>query len=171
MYKRQKHKRVPTTHTILLYQRLGRMASCGSPPPRAAATPGAAAIHAATTPSIEARKYNASTSSDILAAACYATAAAAVLIPGSISTHMKVNVAATFGQKMSPIWAYVAKLHRRFRARDEPGQKRHAACVAETARSVVCTPQRYRGFDPTFAQGIILCYTPEAICQNCVVRT
>ena len=84
-------------------------------------------------------KFNASTSSDILAPASHDTAAA-VLIPGSTSTHMKVNVAATFGQKMSPISAYFTKLHRRFRPRDEPGQKRHAACVAETARSVVCTP-------------------------------
>ena len=44
----------------------------------------------------------ASTSSDILAAAAHATAAS-VLIPGSTSTPMKVNVAATFGQKMSPV--------------------------------------------------------------------
>ena len=82
---------------------------------------------------------NASTSSDILAAASHATAAA-VLISGSTSTHMKVNVAATFGQKMSPVWAYFTKLHRRFRPRDEPGQERDAACVAETASSVVCAP-------------------------------
>ena len=76
---------------------------------------------------------NAGTSSGILVAASHATAAA-VLIPGSTSTHMKkVNVAAIFGQKMSPVWAYFTKLHRRFRPRDEPGQERHAACVAETA--------------------------------------
>ena len=66
-------------------------------------------------------KDNASTSSDIVAAACHATAAA-VLIPGSTSTPMTVNVAATFDQKMSPVWAYFTKLHRRFRPRDEPGQ-------------------------------------------------
>ena len=77
-------------------------------------------------------KGNASTSSDILAAGSHATAAR-VLIPGSTSTHMKVNVGATFGQKISPIWAYFTKLHRRFRRRDEPGQERHAACVDETA--------------------------------------
>ena len=82
---------------------------------------------------------NASTSSDILVAASHATVAA-VLIPGSTSAHMKVNVAATFSQKMSPIWAYFTKLHRRFRPRDEPGQERHAAGVAETARSVVGIP-------------------------------
>ena len=84
-------------------------------------------------------KGNASTSSDILATGSHATAAAA-LIPGSTSTHMEVNLAATLGQRMSSVWAYFTKLHRRFRPRDEPGQKRHAACVAETARSVVCTP-------------------------------
>ena len=89
-------------------------------------------------------KDNASTSRDNLAAASHATAAAAVLIPGSTSTHMKVNVAATFCQKMSPVWAYFTKLHRRFCPRDEPGQERHAACVAETARSVVCTPTTVR---------------------------
>ena len=66
-------------------------------------------------------KDNARTSSDFLAAASHATTAA-VLIPGSTSTHMKVNVAATFGQKMSPIWAYVTKLHRRLYMRDKPGQ-------------------------------------------------
>ena len=66
--------------------------------------------------------------------------AAAVLIPGSTSTHTMLNVDATFGQKMSPVWAYFTNLHRRFRPRDEPGQERYAACVAETARSVVCTP-------------------------------
>ena len=115
---------------------------------------------------------NASTSSDILAAASHATAAA-VLISGSTSTHMKVNVAATFGQKMPPIWASFIKLHRRFRPRDEPGQERHAACVTETARRVVCTPKTVQGFDPTCAQGIILycTRTPEAICQKCIIRT
>ena len=84
-------------------------------------------------------KGNASTSSDILAAASNDTAAA-VLIPGSTSTRMKVNVGATFGQKMSAVWAYFTKLHPRFRPRDKPGQERYAPCVAETARSVVFTP-------------------------------
>ena len=61
-------------------------------------------------------KDNASTRIDILVPASHATAAA-VLIPVSTSTHMKVNVAATFGQKMSPVWAYFTRLH-------EPGQER-----------------------------------------------
>ena len=55
-------------------------------------------------------KDNTSTSSDILAAASQAKAAA-VLIPGSTSTHMKVDVAANFGLKMSPVYTYFTKLH------------------------------------------------------------
>ena len=47
-------------------------------------------------------KDNARTRSDILAAGSHATVAAP-LIPGSTSTHMEVNVAATFGQKMSSV--------------------------------------------------------------------
>ena len=62
-------------------------------------------------------KYDASISSDILTAASNAPATA-VLIPGSTSTQ--VNVAATFGQKISPIWVYSTKLHWRFRPRDDP---------------------------------------------------
>ena len=84
-------------------------------------------------------KDTASTSSDTLGAASHATAAA-VPISGSTSTDMKVNADATFGQKMSPVWTYFWKFRRRFRPRDEPGQGRHAARVAETARSNVCTP-------------------------------
>ena len=84
-------------------------------------------------------KDKSSPSSDILAAASHATAAA-VLISGSTSTHMKVNVAATFGKNVSPVWAYLSKLHRRFRPRDEPGQGSLAAFLAKTARGVVCTP-------------------------------
>ena len=103
-------------------------------------------------------KDNVSTSSsDILTAASHATAAA-VLTPGSASTHMELNVAATFGQKMSPVWAYFTKLHLRRCPRDEPGKERNGACVAETARSAVCTPTtvtRCQGFDPTFEQGIV----------------
>ena len=45
------HNQYPLLTQLLLHQRLSRMASCGPPPPRAAATPGAAAIHAAATPS------------------------------------------------------------------------------------------------------------------------
>ena len=133
------------------------MAPCGPPPPRDAATPAAAAVTNSSSTCCSKQypvllqytlqqhplssKDNASTSSDILAAASHATStAAAVPIPGSTSTHMKVNVAATFVQKMSPVWAYFTKRHRRFRPRGEPGQERHAACVVETARDVVCTP-------------------------------
>ena len=85
-------------------------------------------------------KDNASTSCDILASAASHVTTAAVLIPGLTSIHMKVNVAAYFSQKMSPGWTHLTKLHRRFCPRGEPGRERHPACVAETARSVVCTP-------------------------------
>ena len=132
---------VPTAHTIMLHQR--RMASCEPPPPRAAASPAASAATAAHTYGLLqhplSRKDNASTSSDVLTAASRATALT-VLIPGSTSTHMKVKVAATFGRKISPVWAYFTKLHRQLRPRDEAGQGRHATWVTETARSVVCTP-------------------------------
>ena len=97
-------------------------------------------------------------------------AAAAVLIPGSTSAHMKVNVAATFGQKISPVWAYFTKLHRRFRPRDESGQERHAACVAETARGVVCIPTMVPRL--CTKHHIILCTRgdlPEMHCTNVAV--
>ena len=76
------------------------MASCEPPPPRAAATPAATATAAARTAKHPvllqhtllqhslSSKDDASASSDILGAASHATAAA-VLIPGSTSTHMK----------------------------------------------------------------------------------
>ena len=50
-------------------------------------------------------KGNVSTSNDILAAGSHATAAA-VLIPGATSTHMKVDVPAPFDRNISPVWAY-----------------------------------------------------------------
>ena len=49
---------------------------------------------------------------------------------------MEVNVAEPFDRKMYPVWAYFTKLYRRFRPRDKPGQERHAACIADTARSL-----------------------------------
>ena len=44
---------------------------------------------------------------DRLAGVSHATAA--VLIPGSTTVHTKVNVAATFGQKVAPVWANFTK--------------------------------------------------------------
>ena len=122
----------PTTHTTQLHQRLGRRASCGPPSPRDAAAPAAAAIAAAAaTPGVflqytllkhpSSSKDDASTNSGMLAAAFHATAAA-ILIPGSTSTPMQVNDATTFGQKISPVWAFFTKLHPPSRPRDEPGQ-------------------------------------------------
>ena len=146
----------PTTHYYqhyLHHQRPGPMASVpkGGPPPPpaaapAAATPGAAATPAAAAPvaapaaaitpaidlSSEEGKDNAS---DLLAGSV------AVFIPGSTTTHTKVNVAAAFGQKMSPAWAYFTKFSPavptagRTRARTS-----NAPWVAKTAWSVLCTP-------------------------------
>ena len=113
------------------------MASCGPPSPRAAATPGDAAIHAAATPLPS--KDNASTSSDILAADSHAKAAA-VLIPGSTSNTHEGERRCNFRSEYVPCLGLLMNLHRRFRSPDEPGQERHAACVAETASSVVCKP-------------------------------
>ena len=156
--------RVPTTHTILLHQRLGRMASCGPPPPRAAATPAAAAAtaaaRAAATPSAAAihrvtllqhplsSKYNASTSSDILAAASQATAAA-VLIPGSTSTHMKRRC--NFRSEDVPCLGLLHEVAPAVPSAGRTRQERHAACVAKTARRVVCISTTLPGFAPTSA--------------------
>ena len=85
---------------------------------------------------------------------------------------MRVNVDANFDQKMSLIWAYFPKLHRRFRRRDE-AQGTNVMLPASPRRQEVSSvhPQRYQGFHMTFAQGIILYYKPEAMCQKCIVRT
>lgn len=65
---------------------------------------------------------------------------AVLIIVVSTSTHMQADVATTFGPKMSRITAYFTTFHKRYVSRDEPRQLRHDAWVAETARSVVCTP-------------------------------
>ena len=72
---------------------------------------------------------------------------------------------------MFPVWAFFTKLHRRFRPRDEPGQERHAACVAETTRSFVCKLYTHNGTKALIrhlrkASYYTKYYTPEAICQN-----
>ena len=123
------------------------MASCGPPPraaatpaaatavARAAATPGAAATHAAATSSIEQieRQYK----QRYFGGGFPRYSSSSPHPRFDIDTHEGES---TCGQKMSPVWAYFTKLYRRFRPRDELGQKRHAACVAEMARSVACTP-------------------------------
>ena len=109
-------------------------------------------------------KNDASASSDISAAASHANAAA-VFIHGSTSTHIKVDAAATFGQKMSSVWAYFTKLHRRFRPR---GTMLPTSPGRQGVSSV--HPQRYKGLDPRFAYCIIFYCTPEPICQKYLVR-
>ena len=129
------------------------MASGESPPPRAAATPAAAAkpaarsCHCNTRCGCNTRCCNTFYRAKITPlqgvgffwAASHDTAPAD-LISGSTLTYMKVNIAASFGDKMSPVWAYFTRLHRPFRPREDSGQERHAACVAKIAKSVVCTP-------------------------------
>ena len=127
------------------------MASCGPPPraaatpaaaavtaaARAAATPGAAEIHATATPSIEQRyrQYK-----QLYFGGGFPRYSSSCPHPGFDIAIQEGERRSNYGQKMSPIWAYFTKLHRRFRPRDEPGQERHAAYVAGTAKSVVCTP-------------------------------
>ena len=112
-------------------------------------------------------KDNSSSSSDIFAAASHTTSAAAVLSPGWTLTHMKVNVA-TSGQNMSLVWAYCTG-----GSVCGTNQGKNVMMPASPRRQGVSSvhPQRYQGLHPTFAQGIILYYTPEAICQKCIVRT
>ena len=138
------------------------MASCG-PPPRAAQHPVLLQFTLLQHPLSS--KYNASTSSDILAAASHATAAA-ILVPGSTSALMKVNVAAIFGQKMSPVWVYFTKSHRRFRPRDDQGKNVMLSASPRRQGESSVHPQRNQGFDATFAHGIILFYKLEAIARN-----
>ena len=137
------------------------MASCGPPPPRAAATPAAAATTAqhvllqhSVLPQntllqhLLSSKENASTSSNILAAASHATAAA-VLIPGTYERESCCNVRS----ENVPCLGLLHEVTPGVRSRDEPGQERHAACVAETPRSVVCTPTTV----PMLGQDICTC--------------
>ena len=116
------------------------------PPPSAFATPAAAAAAPAAAipgaepatakPAIDRSPEECNdNASDLWAGASHDTAA--VPVTGSTTKHTKLHVAAIFCQKMSPVWAYVTKLHRRGSVRRK---ERHAACGAETARSVVCAP-------------------------------
>ena len=87
----------------------------------------------------------------------------------SSPVHMNVNLAATFGQKMSLVWAYFTKLHRGSVRGTNLGKS--VMLPASTRRQGVLSvhPQRYQCLDRTFAQGIImLYYTPEAISQKCI---
>ena len=84
---------------------------------------------------------------------------------------MKLNVAATFGQK-SPSSGHTSRSCTGGSVR-RTNQGKNAMLLASPRRQGVPSvrPQRYQGFDPTFAGGIILNYTPEAICHKCIVRT
>ena len=129
---------IPTTRTNLVHQRPDPMASVptGGPPPclscccdsrssssssssskqhlllqhlPAAAVPAAVTKAAVRTPAIDLSSEESKDNTTSGLSAGVSHAAAAVLIPGSTTIHTKVNVAATFGQKMSPVWAYSTK--------------------------------------------------------------
>ena len=93
-------------------------------------------------------KDNACTSSDILAAASQATAAA-VLIPGSTSTHVKHRC--NFRSEDVPCLGLLHEVAPAVPSAGRTRQERHAACVAKTARRVVCISTTLPGFAPTSA--------------------
>lgn len=140
---------------MIPHQRPGAMASVptgGPRPPSAAPTPAAAApppaaarpaaaVLAAATPSIdlssEGSKDNAG---DRLAG-----------FPSPTTTHMKVNVGATFVQKMPPVWACITKFSPAVAS--GPNQGNNVKCCLASRRlqglpSV--PPQRHQGLDQTF---------------------
>ena len=118
------------------------MVSCGSPPPRAAATPaaattGAAAIHAAATLSFE----------QIRKRQCKQFSfGGGFLRYSSSSPHPGFDMDTLAGEGHCNVWSddvHRLGLHEVAPAvcpRGGPGQKRHASCVVGTARSAVCTP-------------------------------
>ena len=97
-----------------------------------------AAIPAAvTTPAVdlssEENNYNASV---LLAGAFHA--AAAVLMPGSTTTHTKVNVAVTLGQKMPPVCAYFPKFS--WEVPSGSKQERQMLVASLRRQGVLCIP-------------------------------
>ena len=111
----------------------------GPPPPSAAATPDdarpAAAISAVIDLSSDQSKDNAR---DLLVGTAHVTAA--VFIPGTTTAQTKVNLAATFGQKMSPVcWAIINTTTTTITTTATDTMP-NADSVAETTRSVLYTP-------------------------------
>ena len=96
--------------------------------------------------------------SDRLTGASHATAS--VLTPVSTTTHTKVNVAATSGQKMSPVWANFTKFQPAVPSGLSQARTSNAACVAQTARSVHCTPTtRHEVLDSQRAEALVEAFT------------
>ena len=75
--------------------------------------------------------------------------AAAALIPGSTTIHTKVNVAATFRQEVSPVWACLPKLSPA--AASGPNQGKNVKCCLRRGDGKECPmyQQRHQGFDQT----------------------
>ena len=156
------------------------MASCGPPPraaatpaaatavARAAATPGAAATHAAATSSIEQieRQYK------------QRYFGGGFPRYSSSSPHPRFDIDTHEGERRC-----------NFRSEDVPlsgptsrscpggsvrgtNQGKNVTLPALPRRQGVSIhPLRHQGFDPTFAHGIILHYSPSAIRQNRIIRT
>lgn len=110
-------------------------------------------------------KHNASTSSALFGGGFRRYRSSSPHSRFDIDTHDKVDIAECFRLKMSRVWTYSTKLHRRFRPRDERGQYRHTARVAKIARRVVCTPTTVQRLESDICtrQHSIL---PEAISQK-----
>lgn len=147
------YTKMRNTHTILLHQRSGPMASVptinsGPPPLYAAATPAAA-----TAPTIN------TTSAAVIPAGlqhlvlsiCHPKRAQiggdipptlAALIPGSTATHTnKVNAAATSVKILNPRSEPTSRsVYLRFYSGRARARTSSAACVMEAARSVFYTP-------------------------------
>ena len=111
-------------------------------------------------------KDNPSTTSDILAAGCHATAAA-FLIRFDIDTH-EGERRCNLGSEDVPLSGSTSRSCTGGSVRGT-NQGKNVMPPASPRRQGVSSahPQRYQGFDPTFALvGIIFNYTPVAICQN-----
>ena len=104
-------------------------------------------------------KDNASTSSDVLAAAYLATAAA-VLIPGSTWTQHEGERRCNFRSEDIPLSGPTSRSCTSGSVRGT-NQDKNVMLPASPRRQGVSSvhPQRYQGFNPTFSQGIILYYT------------
>ena len=104
--------------------------------------PAAAIPGVETPPAIDlSSKRSKDNASDRLAGASHATAA--VHIPGSTTTHTKVNVAATFGQEMSPVWANFTDVLTGGSVRDEPGKT--VKCCLRRGCGKECPPYTHNG--------------------------
>ena len=111
------------------------------PLPPAAAFP-AAAVPAAATPAIDlASEESKDNANDLLAGTSLGRAAA--LVPGSTTTHTNVKLTATFGQKMSPVWAYFMRFW--LAVLSEPNQGKNLKCCLRRGGGKECPLYTHNG--------------------------